>query len=1047
MSYLIKNPQELLHFRQFGGHSLFKGGGGGSGQRDATPEERALWQAQADSLTQMNDIAMPSLQAGMNNLGVMANESMDGSLATKLRGTAGADASMALGQAMGQANRNIGRYGMNPNANTLSSNSLTASLEGAKIRTGAMNQATMGAEDLKWQRNAALTGLASGQGNSAVSGMGSLASQIGSNRQAANASDASSTQGLGMMGAYLGSKLFADGGEVKMASGGSLQMFKPTSVSRLSRIGGLSEMDSPKMSTMEKVGAVAAPMAITAVANIAGKVAKPYMDRAADAIANKINGALATSGVQGGAPYAGGIDAVNGSDLASDLAGKTVDGAGSAADGLQAATDISGNTVDLANSATTLTDTASTATPGAGTMLSVGSDFANGDYAKGAMKAGLSTIDPTGGFLANTGTNLLWDAFADGGDVQRQDLTPGGEVSGPGTETSDSIPARLSDGEIVENAEAVKMHPNETKQVIANWSNSGGDTKDLLLAINEAGLQKREQKAGRRNMKVGGICMKRGEAHASLGGFLDTMGMVARGYVPTAMQLDQQDEQKKQREEALGFQKRAEDRAVEDRTYQNTERDRVGELRKQLVANEAARAANAKAVGSGDYSPLNELGKQYGAANNVPGHPLNDGHTMELNGQTYTVLKGDKVVDTGVLTPEKALSGLNSYHDTISRNLWAQIDPVKSVEHRISSTERAAEKASDRQYEGETWTNRNKATHANALELAKVQDERAARREAAAESRQQRSFAQQQKLLEMRLGISEDSAGGSVGTRVRGSGGGDVLKSMEPYDKLSEGIEPPEGADPAGYRDAYRETLARLLPGSYGDKWQAKMTPSQMDEARLAAKKITDASYTKQSGIRMSHDPDNNGNWTRSAVVDGKRWSLGGVDANEVESFHLKGLESGKDLTPEQQKMARSIDTSRLVRVEREAEKLNAAVNDPEYMATLSHEQRGKVQLAADAAQKRHLDALQEFGRKYSVDGRRHDPVQGGAAGGGDFIKRSESRAMPGYSDNYRGTQPAGESESVMTSIANRLSKAGSGFKPMDPNDFNSRVFSRPVNQ
>jgi len=36
------------------------------------------------------------------------------------------------------------------------------------------------------------------------------------------------------------------------------------------------------------------------------------------------------------------------------------------------------------------------------------------------------------------------------------DLRDGGEASGPGTGTSDSIPARLSDGEFVMTAEAVR---------------------------------------------------------------------------------------------------------------------------------------------------------------------------------------------------------------------------------------------------------------------------------------------------------------------------------------------------------------------------------------------------------------------------------------------------------------------------------------------------------------------------------------------------------------------------------------------------------------
>lgn len=89
--------------------------------------------------------------------------------------------------------------------------------------------------------------------------------------------------------------------------------------------------------------------------------------------------------------------------------------------------------------------------------------------------------------------------FAEGGDVQtqglragRQDFLPGGEVAGPGTKTSDDIPAWLSDGEIVENADTVKMPKAKTKQVIAEWDAKGGNTKDLLLALNDEGLEARD---------------------------------------------------------------------------------------------------------------------------------------------------------------------------------------------------------------------------------------------------------------------------------------------------------------------------------------------------------------------------------------------------------------------------------------------------------------------------------------------------------------------------------------------------------------------------
>ena len=48
------------------------------------------------------------------------------------------------------------------------------------------------------------------------------------------------------------------------------------------------------------------------------------------------------------------------------------------------------------------------------------------------------------------------DKKAEGGIASIRDFTGGGGVSGPGTGTSDSIPAMLSDGEFVMTADAVK---------------------------------------------------------------------------------------------------------------------------------------------------------------------------------------------------------------------------------------------------------------------------------------------------------------------------------------------------------------------------------------------------------------------------------------------------------------------------------------------------------------------------------------------------------------------------------------------------------------
>lgn len=78
--------------------------------------------------------------------------------------------------------------------------------------------------------------------------------------------------------------------------------------------------------------------------------------------------------------------------------------------------------------------------------------------AQAGAAAGTAILPGVGTVIGGALGGLLGGSFfADGGDVPRDDYTPGGKVSGPGSETSDDIPAWLSDGEFVLNAEAVKL--------------------------------------------------------------------------------------------------------------------------------------------------------------------------------------------------------------------------------------------------------------------------------------------------------------------------------------------------------------------------------------------------------------------------------------------------------------------------------------------------------------------------------------------------------------------------------------------------------------
>lgn len=117
------------------------------------------------------------------------------------------------------------------------------------------------------------------------------------------------------------------------------------------------------------------------------------------------------------------------------------------------------------------------------------------ENAKIASAASWLAGDPVTGAIAGK----IGGLFADGGEIeptQRADYTPGGAVRGPGTETSDDIPAWLSDGEVVHNADAVKL--------------AG---KDAMLAINDAGLQAREGKASPEEAQqaIGKVMVQRGQ--------------------------------------------------------------------------------------------------------------------------------------------------------------------------------------------------------------------------------------------------------------------------------------------------------------------------------------------------------------------------------------------------------------------------------------------------------------------------------------------------------------------------------------------------------
>jgi hypothetical protein len=205
---------------------------------------------------------------------------------------------------------------------------------------------------------------------------------------------------------------------------------------------------------------------------------------------------------------------------------------------------------------------------------------------------------------------LAGKMFADGGEVidgeaTRVDMTPGGPVEGHGTETSDSIPAALSDGEFVNNAEAVKMPRDVTHGLVRNWLKSKGTTKDLLHTINDEGLRRR----GDSPAESAAIYGTRGEQQLAGGGLAMALGNMARGAVPVAMHMDQQEESVRRWDAENARAQAAAERDAE--RFGIAKDDRVrGEAKKQAVAGVMTKYQPLLAATGGDPRKALEVRQQ-----------------------------------------------------------------------------------------------------------------------------------------------------------------------------------------------------------------------------------------------------------------------------------------------------------------------------------------------------------------------------------------------------------------------------------------------------
>jgi hypothetical protein len=335
-------------------------------------------------------------------------------------GRANADVQQAFDNQLGQQERELQRYGVAPDSGKFASVNSRLRMGAAAQSAGAMNAARQGVEDRGWARRTDALSLGKGlpaQASQGFNAAGNQFGQVASNQMAQNKADNDSmgqavSGSLVAAGPYGADVLphFRDGGIVRHYAGGgyaspnsAMSMMKSTSPAPSRKGAGISPQTAMQLGRMGK----------GIYTQVNNKLINPP--------------SMGPSGA-GETMDVGGMDAAQGaSEVASGVPAQTAP-----MDMLAApvGTDVAaGGAAGIGDAAATAGAAAAAAAPEAAAA------------AAGTAAASAAELAP------------LLLLLAEGGPA---DETHGGGIQGPGTETSDSIPAMLSDGEYVLNAEAVK---------------------------------------------------------------------------------------------------------------------------------------------------------------------------------------------------------------------------------------------------------------------------------------------------------------------------------------------------------------------------------------------------------------------------------------------------------------------------------------------------------------------------------------------------------------------------------------------------------------
>lgn len=460
--------------------TLYKGGGGDSAYYK---EANRLYGVQADTAEFMLGIGQENLPGAVDRYREASLRYDDPEYADRMAGQAATTAQQAIDQTTATMGRNMARYGFNPGSGKWGSMSNQNAIQGAAIKAGSVNQALSNVEDKRFGAAkdfySSMVGMpsdAAAQAGNAASGMAS----IGNAKQQGAANEAQGLSNIASLG--YAALTMRDGGEVKaprMAMGGLFaagtrpQPMPPAAPVQQQRPVSMNGIKTASQLIREGPGGFANAMQAKG-----GKIMENVGNLSGNAgLSAEGLGAQASAA---GQDLTGAIQSYKGAGM-NDVAAGLAKGAGdagtiamgsSAEQGAMLAAQNAGMAGAEAATASALGGTA--AAEGAGAMT-------------GAL-AGASAAMPW--LAAGVALGSVLGLFADGGEVT--DLSPGGDVSGPGGPTDDQVPAMLSNKEFVNNAESAQMPRKAVMPVVRAWIRNGGGARDLLNDINDAGLAKRE---------------------------------------------------------------------------------------------------------------------------------------------------------------------------------------------------------------------------------------------------------------------------------------------------------------------------------------------------------------------------------------------------------------------------------------------------------------------------------------------------------------------------------------------------------------------------